>query len=155
MIDKFTNEYMFLSNFCPGIIEFNGWTWATVEHAYQAHKTLDTDDRAHIQSLNKAGKAKRHGRHVELRCDWEEIKMSLMLELVFVKFTTYDFFDKKLRSTKNEFIVEGNNWHDNEWGDCHCVKCQNIEGKNKLGKILMDVRRMILFDGRNMGYIDG
>lgn len=39
-------------------------------------------------------------------------------------------------------IVEGNYWHDNYWGNCTCDKCKNIEGQNKLGKILMKIRMM-------------
>ena len=30
--------------------------------------------------------------------------------------------------------------HDNEYGNCICPKCAEIEGENKLGKILMRVR---------------
>lgn len=37
-------------------------------------------------------------------------------------------------------IEEIVSWHDNFWGNCTCVKCENIEGQNWLGKLLMKVR---------------
>ena len=41
-------------------------------------------------------------------------------------------------------FCEDNWWHDNYWGDCQCEKCKNIEGQNKLGKILMRVANEII-----------
>ena len=48
-----------------------------------------------------------------------------------------------LLATGDEELVEGNYWHDNEWGNCTCPRCKNIPGKNKLGKLLMQVREEI------------
>ena len=53
-----------------------------------------------------------------------------------------DYLGGKLDMTGLEEIVEGNYWHDNYWGNCTCDKCKNIEGQNKLGKILMKIRMM-------------
>ena len=48
---------------------------------------------------------------------------------------------EKLLATGNEKLEEGNWWHDNFWGNCYCPKCKNIEGVNKLGKLLMLLRK--------------
>ena len=45
-----------------------------------------------------------------------------------------------LLETGDEYLEEGTTWHDNEWGNCSCPKCKNIEGKNILGQLLMKVR---------------
>ena len=50
---------------------------------------------------------------------------------------------EKLLATGNEELVEGNTWHDNIWGNCSCDCCKKIEGQNKLGKLLMQVREEI------------
>ena len=39
-----------------------------------------------------------------------------------------------------EYLEEGNTWHDTYWGVC------NGKGKNKLGKILMQVREELKLD---------
>jgi glycerol-1-phosphate dehydrogenase [NAD(P)+] len=47
---------------------------------------------------------------------------------------------EKLIATGDEYLEEGTLWHDNEWGNCRCANCTHITGRNKLGKILMQVR---------------
>jgi len=69
-----------------------------------------------------------------------------MFEGVGMKFEQNKDIKDLLISTKGYELIEGNNWHDNIWGDCDCPKCENITGKNLLGKVLMLVRR---------NYIDG
>ena len=101
-------------------------------------------------SADQAGKAKRIGRRVVLRKDWDLIKLSVMKRFLMEKFR-YSDFKEKLLSTGDALLVEGNYWHDNYWGDCYCKKCQNIQGLNHLGKLIMEVRKIILnedFDNR-------
>jgi ribA/ribD-fused uncharacterized protein len=88
------------------------------------------------------GKAKKMGRQTQLRPDWEAVKFDIMKELVTRKFTEHEECSAWLVGTKQKLIVETNSWHDNYWGNCWCNKC-NGKGKNKLGKILMDVREVI------------
>jgi hypothetical protein len=153
MIDKFLDYYYFLSNFYPHTISYpypncKGGPWLTdwkvkyyrsTEHAYQAFKADNEAEHEYIRNLDTAGKAKRAGRNVSVRKDWEEIKCDLMLDLVRVKFDDIGLA-RKLVETDNEELVEGNYWHDNVWGKCTCEHCSTIEGKNWLGKILMIVR---------------
>ena len=142
MILYFKEENAFLSNFYESSITLEGINYPTVEHAFQAAKSLGADVRHKIASATTPGGAKSLGRQVCLRPDWEQIKDSVMLECVREKFKNPEL-RAKLLSTEDEELVEGNWWHDNYWGSCHCPKCLHIEGKNKLGKILMQVREEI------------
>ena len=142
MIDCFDGHWAFLSNFYWIEIEFEGITYPTNEHFFQAMKTLDVNERRAIANCRTPGQAKRMGRRVALRPDWEDIKESVMLEGLCLKFADEQLADWLLE-TGDEELVEGTTWHDNEWGNCSCPKCAHIEGKNKLGRLLMQVRDMI------------
>ena len=52
-IEKFEGDYRFLSNFHPCEIIRDGDKYASVEHAYQAAKTIDFEERARLQSWNE------------------------------------------------------------------------------------------------------
>ena len=142
MISCFDKEWAFLSNFYESEIEFEGIVYPTNEHFFQAMKTLDIDERRAIANALTPGKAKRMGRRVTLRSDWEEAKEEVMFLGLCLKFADDQLADWLLE-TGDEELVEGTTWHDNEWGNCTCEKCKNIPGKNKLGKLLMKVRGMI------------
>lgn len=144
IIDSFSGEYEFLSNFYPVIIHSSGFNFPTVEHAYQASKTNNYAAWREICSIpaNQAGRAKKYGRKVKLRKDWELIKLSVMKRFIMQKFS-YSDLKEKLLATLDAVLIEGNYWHDNYWGDCRCKKCQNKEGQNHLGKIIMEARNVI------------
>ena len=146
----FDEEYAFLSNFYDSPIEFmtvdgKKMIAPTVEHAFQAEKAMFSQEQEAIINAATPGKAKRLGRHVLLRPDWEDVKDEAMEEFVSRKFQIPELRDKLL-ATGDANLVEGNTWHDSVWGVCTCPKCinnPNIEGQNKLGKILMKVRDSI------------
>jgi ribA/ribD-fused uncharacterized protein len=141
-IDLFDGEYAFLSNFYPSEIEYEYMKYLTVEHAFQAAKTDNLTDRFLIAESATPGKAKRLGRKVELVENWEEIKDGVMEECLRLKFSKDKHPDlvEKLKATKDKILIEGNTWHDNYWGNCTCPECKNVEGKNKLGELLMKIR---------------
>ena len=138
MISSFTGQYDFLSNFYRSPVEFEGHLYRSVEHAYQAAKTLDEDMRKKIRDTEKPGKAKRIGKSLRLRPDWEKIKFDIMRQLLKDKFTN-DILRARLLTTGTQELIEGNNWHDKIWGECICEKCGG-EGENNLGKLLMGLR---------------
>jgi hypothetical protein len=70
MIDKFFDEYSWLSNFYQSDILLGGIIYPTAEHAYQANKVLDADMRIYISKLSRPGLARRVGQQVQLRWDW-------------------------------------------------------------------------------------
>ena len=138
MIDGFIGEYAFLSSFWPVQIEYFGLVFPSVENAFQATKTHDVEQKQRFLTV-KAGKAKRMGRELVLRYDWEGVKVGVMRNLVHRKFQDVEL-GKLLLSTGEHELVEGNTWHDNFFGNCHCHDCKNINGQNWLGRILMEER---------------
>lgn len=136
----FEKEYAWLSNFFPAIVTYDGMTYPTVEHAFQAAKTLDMEKRKEIAAAITPGRAKRMGRQVELRSDWEKIKVNVMAELLKEKFKHKDLREKLL-ATENAYLEEGNYWHDNFWGNC------DGNGANWLGILLMQERERIRESG--------
>jgi len=139
MINSFTGEYRFLSNFYGISIYFEGITYPSVEHAYQASKTLDTSERMTIARCGTPGRAKRLGKLNPLRPRWNEKKLYIMLSLVRQKFNTNPL-KGKLLLTGGELLIEENTWNDTFWGTCNGV------GQNHLGKILMKVREEFKVD---------
>ena len=133
MIDSFRGEYYFLSNFFEIPVTYNGITYQNNEAAFQAQKTLDIDERKAFAEIDPQT-AKRKGRSVQLRPDWEQVKVDIMYEICKAKFTQNPSLAQKLLDTKDEELVEGNTWGDMIWGQV------NGKGKNHLGKILMRVR---------------
>lgn len=134
-IDKFLYDYHFLSNFHVSEVTFDGLVYPTIEHAYQAAKTLDLKERERIQHYAKPGQAKRRGKKVLLRSDWETIKFSIMEDLVRQKFSKSGHMRESLLKTGDRPLIEMNTWGDRIWGvDEHGV------GENNLGKTLMKVR---------------
>jgi len=133
-IDEFQGRYRFLSNFYPVIVEYDGMTFRSVEHAFQAAKTHNHDQRVAIQKCDKPGDAKRKGRQVALRPDWEKAKLGVMLDLLQRKFQ-YPVLEQLLLATGHAQLIEGNSWGDTFWGQCGGT------GQNHLGKLLMAVRQ--------------
>jgi len=143
---QFRGRFRFLSNFYISPFVWNGFCWITVEHAFQAAKVF-SDLTSVFEVIRRAKTptlAKKLGRTVKLRRDWEQIKISVMTELVWLKFEYNPTLRNMLVDTGSAKLVEGNYWHDNFWGNCFCKKCSTLEGKNILGSILMELRYWFL-----------
>ena len=135
MIKSFRNEYAFLSNMYPAPIVVNGLRFTCAEAVFQMMKTKNPEER--VRFVNISGKdAKRLGRCVKLRPDWEEIKIKVMRWVIHLKFKE-PTLRQKLLDTGDALLIEGNDWEDTFWGVCNGV------GKNWLGKILMEERSAI------------
>lgn len=144
MIDKFDGEYEFLSNFYPSEILFDPsgeckLLAPSVEHAFQASKTLNTYEAIEILNAPTPGRSKRLGRKCKLRPDWERVKDDVMYFYLKEKFAIPELRDKLL-ATEDAILIEGTTWHDRYWGVCYCDKCQG-HGRNKLGELLMRLRK--------------
>lgn len=135
-INLFDGEYAFLSNFYECPVEYNGFKYLNSEAAFQAQKTLSETERLRFTTLNPS-QAKRLGRKVVLRKDWESVKIQIMKEICKAKFVQNPELAEKLIETKDAILIEGNTWNDMFWGVC------NGKGQNHLGKILMEVRSWI------------
>lgn len=132
-INSFRGEYHFLSNFYPFAFTWNGITYPTLEHIFQASKTENQDERAHIAACGTPGMAKRMGRKVSPRPDWDRIKIALMYELLSIKFSDPNLRDLLLQ-TGDATLIEGNDWGDTFWGRVGGV------GANWMGVLLMLAR---------------
>lgn len=133
-INAFSGKHHFLSNFSSAEVWLDGASYPSVEHAYQAAKTLDESARRRIRDAQTPNLAKRLGRRCTLRPEWEQIKVSIMHDLVRQKFRQHDRLTRQLLDTDDAELIEGNWWGDRFWGMC------NGRGENNLGKILMQVR---------------
>jgi len=132
MISSFSGEYRWLSNFVPAHVILDGMAYPSVECAYQAAKTLVISERIPFQKM-QSGQAKRAGKYIGMRADWDEVKLDVMTDLCTQKFNQSNY-KALLLDTYPEDIIEGNYWHDYFWGVC------NGKGENHLGNIIMDIR---------------
>ncbi len=132
-------RYGCFSNFAPYEIELDGKIWPTTEHYFQAQKFVDTKYSEAIRNASSPMKAAQMGRSRmhPIRSDWEIVKDSIMYKAVLKKFSTYRYLQKILLSTGDEEIIE-NTKNDYYWG-----RGKKGTGENILGKILMDVRKII------------
>ena len=145
---RFDNEYFFLSNFYPCSIVINGVIFPSAEHAFQAYKCQNPEDFERILSAKTPSEAKRLGRRVVLRSDWDRVKDSIMHDIVRAKFTQNSDLLHKLRKTYPFVLVEGNMWGDTYWGVDLRRPDRNAKygfvGQNRLGEILMTVRQELV-----------
>lgn len=134
-VNSFDGPYRFLSNFWPNEVTFDDETYPSIEHAYQAAKTLDPEDREKIRLAPTAAKAKKFGKVVTLRPDWNDVRLDIMKELLQQKFSNPTLRDL-LIATGDEELIEGNWWGDVYWGKCRG------KGENHLGRLLMEIREL-------------
>jgi len=138
-IFSFRRGYGFLSNFYMASFIIAEKKWRSVEHYYQAHKTKKKKLRKEIRKCENFIQAKRLGKKLKLRKDWDDVKDKIMYKTVKAKFFQNSDLAKKLIDTGNAKLIEGNRWGDEYWGKCRADG--KWVGKNKLGKILMQVRK--------------
>lgn len=117
----------------------DGAVYPTVEHAYQAAKSNNPSSsyRAAILANPSPGAAKSMGRVVQLREDWNTVRLPIMSDLVWLKFQHADL-RSRLIATAGRTLIEGNSWGDTFWGVCRGI------GMNHLGRILMNVREHLI-----------
>jgi len=138
-ITNFKGKYAFLSNFYPHApVYLDGILYPTAEHAYQAYKTKDLEERKTIAGAQGARIAKRMGRAATMRDGWEDVKQNHMFRVVSVKFCSCRILIEKLVQTDGIKLVEDNSWGDTYWGMCNGI------GENRLGVILMEVREYLI-----------
>ena len=135
-IASFSGEYRFLSNFWPCEIEYKGFLFPSTENAYQWAKSETETEK--FQTIT-VGQAKRLGKELALRRNWNDMRFNVMYDITKAKYTTHGDLRMKLTLTDGIELVEGNTWGDVYWGQCPIGV-----GKNTLGKILMLVRDEIL-----------
>ena len=127
------DEHRYCSNFWRASFLINEMVYLTVEHWFQANKTLIKEEYERIRNLPTPKEAKFAGYHVTLRPGWEEMKEEIVLEGLRAKFTQNPDLREKLLSTGDAVLHENSPW-DKYWGYA------KGRGKDRLGKLLMKVR---------------
>lgn len=130
-------EYGEFSNFALYAIKINGKIWKTSEHYFQAQKFKGTAYENKIQKAVSPMKAAELGRtrKIKIRRNWDKIKDNVMYEALKAKFTQHINLKELLLSTTDKILIEHTK-NDAYWGDAG-----NGKGKNKLGKLLMKIRK--------------
>ena len=131
-----SGQYRFLSNFYPALD-------STVEHHFQAAKAADPQEAEWVMAASTPGEAKRRGRRVTKRSDWDEVRISVMRHLLRKKFEA-PILRSQLLGTGDRMLIEGNTWGDKFWGAVFEQPPGHpqslIVGENHLGKLLMEIR---------------
>lgn len=134
-IEGFFGEYRFLSNFWISDLRVPWGSFRSAEHAYQAAKTCNPDERAMIARAPSPGTAKRLARSIVHPAPlFDTIKLRIMREVVTAKFEQNSTLADLLIQTAPRKLVELNSWGDRFWGVFDGV------GENHLGAILEGVR---------------
>ena len=84
-ITRFRLAYDFLSNFYPVLITLDGLDYLSAEAAYQAYKCENREERRAFARIS-ADEAKRLGRKIAIRPDWDAVKLDVMRRVVRAKF---------------------------------------------------------------------
>jgi len=143
IINSFRGDFSYLSNFSNyGFTDENGKRWKTVEHYFQAAKTNDPKEILLIQNAKTPSDAKKLGKKVKLRKEWNHIKVDVMRKALKMKFDQNKEIRDKLLGTYDYYLAEGNNWGDTFWGEV------NGKGLNVLGKLLMELRDFYMKQGK-------
>lgn len=124
----FRNELYFLSNMYPCKVGI----YKSAETAFQACKIADKAERIKIFKDLDGYQAKKLGRHVNIRSDWNDIRVAVMYAVLQQKFKDPKLMTQ-LRAIEG-YIQEDNTWNDTFWGVC------NGKGQNVLGQLLMKIR---------------
>ena len=85
-IKQFREDFFFLSNFYECPVTYKQLDYTNNEAAFQAQKCTSDAEKIQFTKLNPS-EAKKLGRRVNLRKDWEAVKVKIMEDIVREKFT--------------------------------------------------------------------
>lgn len=137
--------YYEFTNFSPHEVVFEGRTYPTAEHLFQAHKFLPTypqlaerirelpSSRAALQEATRLSEYRRK--------DWFDVNITVMDTVLEAKFTRHSYLRRMLLGTGDSVLIE-NSPIDAFWG-----VGQDGKGRNELGKALMRLRDKLRHSG--------
>lgn len=131
----FEGDLDFCSNFYPCEFEWQGVKWQSSEAAYQSAKE-EVPNYLEWNTLTPQ-QAKYKGRRIEVREDWDRIKIKIMESILRCKFHDNPELKQRLIDTGDQKLIEWNWWNDIFWGK----SIHRGKGKNHLGKLLMKLRK--------------
>lgn len=137
MIEEFRGQYKFLCNFYEGRpFEYKGMKFTNSESAFHSQKCLARSKE--FEGL-RPKKSKQLGRQVPLRSDWNEVRIQVMYDVCYAKFSQDKNLKRRLLATGDEYLQEGT-WWDSYWGRIYDKEKGEWVGENNLGKVLMRLR---------------
>jgi ribA/ribD-fused uncharacterized protein len=129
-------EFRFLSNFYPcRIVAPDGVLWKSAEHLFFAMAAANQGDADKISTMHHAWEAKQFSKSMQRIDGWHEKKDGIMLDISRWKFRQNDDLREMLLMTDGFVLVHFAPWGDKYWG-----VDKDLQGENKQGKILMQVR---------------
>ena len=138
VIGFYPREFYPFDNFSSFKVEWNGYLFSSVEEAYQAASFMGSDEELveKIKKSHSADEAQRiaYANRDKRREDWDDVKISIMEELLRLKIEQNPYVKKKLLQTEDYMIVEDSP-KDDLWG-----WGPNRNGQNNLGKLWMKLR---------------
>jgi hypothetical protein len=142
---RITDPYGEFSNFSPHPFALKSKQWQTTEHYFQAQKFAGTEHEEVVRQAKSPMIAARMGRSRErpLRPDWEAAKDDVMRDALYAKFTQHPKLRDVLLATGDAVIIEHTK-NDNYWGDGG-----DGSGKNRLGELLMELRKELRTEQNN------
>lgn len=135
----YEQEFYVFSNFSSFKLEWKGEVWMTSEHAYHSEKF---DNEKILQLLRNSRSAHdamkiAYAHKEEYKKDWDDIKLSVMKDILHAKVAQHPYVKKKLLESGDKELVE-NSWRDDFWG-----WGPNKGGANHLGKLWMELRNEV------------
>ena len=142
VIGFYPREFYCLDNFSSFKVEWDGYLYASLEEAYQTAKFLKSapEIAEEIKKSHSAHEAQKiaFANKDKVRSDWQEVKLTIMEELLRKKLQQIPYVKQKLLQTKDYIIVEDSP-KDNFWG-----WGKDRTGENHLGKLWMKLRDELL-----------
>ena len=142
VIGFYPREFYCLDNFSSFKVEWDGYLYASLEKAYQTAKFLKSapEIAEEIKKSHSAHEAQKiaFANKDKVRSDWQEVKLTIMEELLRKKLQQNPYVKQKLLQTKDYIIVEDSP-KDNFWG-----WGKDRTGENHLGKLWMKLRDELL-----------
>lgn len=135
----YEGEYYMFSNFAAFAVTYNGRVWMTSEHAYQAAKFDDESVVTLIHQALSAHDSKKvaHTYLSKVRENWENVKITVMEDIVRAKIAQHPYIREKLLATGNRQIIEDS--HKDAFGG----RGIDYKGRNELGEVWMRIREEI------------
>ncbi len=135
----YPKEFYVFDNFSSFQVDYDGYLWPTSEHAYQAAIFKNTSNEVvnkikNARSAHDAQKIALENKSLQPE-NWNKVEGKIMKEILRHKINQHPYVLKKLLQSGNREIIE-DSWRDSNWGWGH-----NKTGRNKLGRIWMELRK--------------
>ena len=138
-IERFRDEYAFLSNSYPSPILYDGLSFSCAESAFQAARCPLIADKKRI-SQGDGSRAKMIASRIEPVLGWDERKLAVMEDILRAKFTLHPELARKLMDTGNAVLINCASNKDRFWSR----DLYTDQGENHLGRLLMKLRSEFL-----------